>query len=229
MLRAWLHCRTLTMIMPLNDIEIGRSSGARGKRMGGYSMIELIIVVVVIGILSAISIPYLYNYKKLYKTEDQAIKVMDLMREAGQLALTKRRTVRLDIDMSNSAAPFVRMRDNAGATNILDKTIPLEPFKEVRMDVAPTGIAIPNPPNYPLATLTGGVWTLRFRSDGSVVNAAGIPMSGTLLFWPPKAVPYNASDLTPRRNTEIRAVTIFGGSAGIRFWRHDGTTFVPWQ
>jgi prepilin-type N-terminal cleavage/methylation domain-containing protein len=214
------------MIMPLNDIEIGRSSAVRGKRMGGFSMIELIIVVVVIGVLSAISIPYLYNYKKLYKTEDQAIKVMDLMREAGQLALNKRRTVRLDIDLSNSAAPFVRMRDNAGATNILDKTIPLEQFKEVRMDVAPTGITVPNPPNYPLATLTGGVWTLRFRSDGSVVNAAGIPMSGTLILWSPRSVPYNASDLTPRQLTEIRAITVFGGSGAVRYWKHNGTAFT---
>ena len=192
-------------------------------------MIELIVVFVVLGILTAISIPYLYQYKKAYKTEDQAIKIMDLMREASQLALTKRRTIRLDIDLSNAGSPFVRMRDNGGATNILDKTIPMETSSEVRMDVAPTGVTVPTPPNYPIRTATGAVWTLLFKSDGSVVNAADIPISGTLLLWPPQKVPYDPVDLTPRQLTEVRAITIFGGSGGIRYWRHNGTTFLASQ
>ena len=215
--------------MSHSDIESGRIDPTRRKRMSGFSMIELIVVLVVLGILTAISIPYLYNSKKLYKTEDQALKIMDLMREAGQLALTKRRTIRLDIDLSVPANPVVRMADDGGATNILAKTIPLEPANEVRMDVLPAGVTVPNPPNYNLATLAGGIWTLRFRSDGSVGTAAGIPISGTLVLWPPSTVPYNPSDLTPRSLSQVRAITVFGGSGAVRYWKHNGATFVASQ
>ena len=90
-------------------------AGIKG-RTGGYSLVETVIAMVILLILTAVSLPYIVNYKRLYKTEDQAIKVMDLMREAGQLALTKRRTIRVDIDLSNPANPVIRMADNSGAT-----------------------------------------------------------------------------------------------------------------
>lgn len=212
------------------NVGITRTSVPRVWVASGFSLIELLMVSAVLLILTAISIPYLYNYTKLYKTEDQALRVMDLMREAAQISLTKRRTIRLDIDLSDAARPVMRLTDeNGAATDVLAKTIPLEPFSEVRMDVAPLGITVPAPPNYATATLVGGVWTLRFRSDGSVLNAANIPISGTLFFWPPRAVPYNAADLTPRNKAEVRAITLFGGSGAVRYWKHTGTTFVASQ
>ncbi len=217
------------MIMSPSDIEIGRIGASTRKRMSGFSLIELVIALGVVSILTAISIPYLYQYRKLYKSEDQAIKIMDLMREAGQIALTKRRTIRLDINISNPANPVVHLTDEAGAaTDVLAKTIPLEPFNEIRMDVAPAGVTKPNPPNYADVAFTAGVWSMRFKSDGSVRNAADIPISGTLYVWPPKTVPYNSADLTPRL-TEVRAITIFGGSGAVRYWKHNGTAFVPFQ
>lgn len=208
--------------MSHRDIENVRMKATRRKRTSGFSMIELIVVMVVLGILTAISIPYIYNYNRLYKSEDQALKVMDLMREAGQLAITRRRTIRFDIDLAQNA---VLMRDDSGATDILVKRIPLEPVNEVRMDVVPAGVTAPNPPNYTDAAYVGNVWTLRFRSDGSVVNAALIPVSATLYIWPP----VTPGSTTPRTRSEIRAITMFGGSGAVRYWKHDGTAFVPYQ
>lgn len=52
----------------------------------GLSLIEILIVMGVIALLSAISLPYIYGDRKLYKSEDQTLKVIDLMREASQLA-----------------------------------------------------------------------------------------------------------------------------------------------
>ena len=40
-------------------------------------------VLVIVGLLSAFSFAYMYNYTRMYKTEDQSIKVMDLLREAA--------------------------------------------------------------------------------------------------------------------------------------------------
>ena len=196
-------------------------------------MIELVVVLGIIGMLSAVSLAYMYNYKRTFKTEDQAIKVMDLMREAAQRALNRRRTVRFEMDVSNVARPVVRLWDENGVgAAVLIKTIPLEPMKEVRMDVAPAGATRPNPPNYADAAYVGNIWTARFRSDGSVVNNADLPISATLYAWRPiseTSQPFSMSNLTPKRLEETRAITVFGGSGAVRYWKHNGTTFVPFQ
>lgn len=198
-------------------------------------MIELLIVVVVITILTAVSIPYLYQYRKLYKSEDQSIKLLDLMREANQLALTHRRTIRLEIDLTDNAVLLID--ENGTAADTLIKTIPIEP--ELRLDAIPSGVNRPNPPNYNDAVfandalghnvgsipVTGHrVWAARFRSDGSAVNAANTPVSSTIYLWPPMT-PGNAA---ARDKKEIRAITMFGGTGAIRYWKYDGANFLPY-
>ena len=208
--------------------------------MNGFSLIELFVVIVIILILTAISIPYVFNYTKLYKSEDQALKVMDLMREAGQLALTRRRTMRLEIDLTDNMI-LVIDENGAGAGDDREiKAIPLQSAGEIRMDQIPSGLAAPNPPTYgdavyaadTIGHLRGAtnvsghnVWAARFRRDGSVVSAAGTPVSANLYIWAPQT----AGSPNPRNNKEVRAITIFGGSGAVRYWRHDGAAFIPYQ
>jgi type II secretory pathway pseudopilin PulG len=228
------------MTMNRNNKKIACISEARKGATGGFSLVELLVVVVIMMILSAISIPYIYNYKKLYKSEDQALKVMDLMREAGQLALTRRRTMRLEIDWTDKMLLIID-ENGAGAGDDLEiKAIPLANEGEIRMDQIPTGLTAPNPPTYSDAvfaadtighlrggaTVTGNnVWAARFKRDGSVVNAAETPVSANLYIWAPLT---GGSD-SPRNNKEVRAITIFGGTGAVRYWKHDGAAFVPYQ
>ena len=119
----------------------------------GFSIIEILIVVGIIAILSAISLPYIVNYKRLYKSEDQALKVVDLMREASQLAVTRRRTFRLEIDLTENAVLIIDERNPDPATLVNEtdvriKKIPLEMVRDIRIDSIPTGVTKPNPPNY---------------------------------------------------------------------------------
>ena len=198
-------------------------------------MPEILTVLAVIAIMSAISIPYIFQYRKVYRSDDQALKIMDLMLEANQLALTRRRTIRFEIDLSDNTAKIID--ENGTPANLLLKSIPLDKTSDVRVDVVPSGITRPNPPNYSDATYaidgighnTGAgsvightVWSARFRRDGSVVNASNNPLSVTLYVWPP----VTGGSLTPRNAKEVRAITLFGGSAAIRFWKHNGSTFV---
>ena len=203
----------------------------------GASVVEIVIVLVIMGILSAISLPYILNYKKLYKSEDQAIKMIDLMREAGQLAITRRRTVRFEIDLTDNAVLLI---DQTTASGTQIKKIPLEMTKDIRVDVIPATVTKPNPPNYNDAayavdavghlvgstTITGHtIWAARFKSDGSVVTAVDVPMSANIYVWPP----VSPGSGTARNKIEIRLITLFGGSGAIRYWKHDGTNFVPNQ
>ncbi len=217
----------------------------RHKAVGGisgFSMTELLVVLGVIGVMSVISLPYIVNYKKAYKSEDQALKVMDLMREAGQQALTKRRTMRFEIDYTTNSVRLISepRPDDAVQQHVLLKKLPLEGTADLRMDIIPAGISKPNPPNYTniaaatdsIGHVDGGtnvtghsVWRARFRSDGSVVNAAGVPINANIYVWPP----ITPGSTTPRNKNEVRAITLFGGSGAIRYWKHNGTSFLPNQ
>lgn len=195
----------------------------------GFSFIELLVVVGLLLAITVISIPYLFSYSRAFKTEDQALKVMDLMREANQLALTRRRTIRLEIDRNNIALPVARLIQEPDE---VIKTIPLESLDQVRMDVAPDGIAAPNPPNYSAAVYTNNVWSIRFISSGAVVGDSGNPVSATLYSWRPiteVSSPFDINNLTPARPEEVRAVTIYGGSGAVRYWKYTGTKWVPSQ
>lgn len=220
-----------------NKKNIGNNA-ARESRMKGVSLPETVIVLVIIGILSAISLPYIFQYRTRYRSEDQALKVMDLMREAGQLAITRRRTFRLEIDRTSNMLLIIDENQAGAADDREIKAIPLDPTGEVRMDVTPTGVTRPNPPNYPDAVFAadttghqrGGttvinntVWAARFNRNGTVVNSAGNPVSATLYLFPPLA----PGSGVPRNIMETRAITIFGGSGAVRYWKHNGTSFVP--
>ncbi len=204
----------------------------------GFSIVELLVVIGVIAILSAISLPYIVNYKTRYKSEDQALKTMDLMREAGQLALTRRRTIRLEIDLTDNAVLLID--ENGSDPDTLIKKIPLESANEVRVDTIPQSVNKPNPPNYSdivfsvdsIGHMAGStpvighsVWGVRFRSDGSVVNATNVLVNSNIYFWPP----VSPGSSTARSLGEVRAVTIAGGSGAVRYWKHNGTTFIPHQ
>ncbi len=205
------------------------------NRQAGASVVEIVIVLVILAILSAISIPYIFNYQKAYKSEDQALKVVDLMREAAQTAINRRRTVRIEIDLTDNAVLLIDQSPTPSGTLI--KMIPLELPKDVRIDTIPATVTKPNPPNFNDAafavdtvghlvggtTVTGhNIWAARFKSDGSVVTAADVPMSANVYIFPPVSF----GSTTARNNVEIRAITLFGGSGALRYWKHDGTNFV---
>lgn len=232
--------RQVRQMINTNDEKIVPAHQTRKSAMSGFSLIELFAVLAVILIVTAISVPYMYNYTKLYKSEDQAIKVMDLMREAGQLALTRRKTMRLEIDLTDNMLLIIDENGAGAADDREIKAIPLYPAGDIRVDQIPSGITKPNPPNYNDAVfaadtighlrgttrITGNnVWTARFRRDGTVVNAAGIPISANLYVWAPVS---NGSP-NPRNNREVRAITIFGGTGAIRYWKHNGAAFVASQ
>lgn len=212
-----------------------------GASASGFSIVELFVVLGVIVVMMVVAVPYFYNYTKLYKSEDQSLKMMDLMREAGQLAISRRRPIRLEIDLTRNVLLLI---DDGTTPGTMIKRIPLERTAEIRVDVRPTGVTNPNPPNYAdiafSVDATGhlengtnvngnNVWACRFRSDGSVVDmapaAAAVPISVNIYVWPP--VTFGST--TPRNIKEVRAITMFGGTGAVRFWKHNGTTFVPNQ
>jgi len=211
-------------------------SAARRDAQAGFSVAELLIVLAVMAILIAISIPMLSSYRKLYRSDDQSKRIMDMMSEAGQTALVKRKTIRFEIDLTDNVMLLI---EDKGPTSpgVLIKKQPLDKTSDLRVDTIPAGVTKPNPPNYNDAVFasdsvghTDGantinahkVWYARFQSDGSVINYSGAPVSANLYIWPPQT----SGSLTPRNKGEVRVITMFGGSGAIRYWKFAGTVFV---
>jgi prepilin-type N-terminal cleavage/methylation domain-containing protein len=203
----------------------------------GFSMVEMLVVVAIVMIMVAVSLPYAVNYRKLYRSEEQALKVIDLIRETSQKALNQRRTFRLEVDATTNTAMIID-ENTSTEPDVLVKTIALDDPAILRMDVEPASIGRPNPPNYPTAVfaddeighMNGGtnvignrVWAAHFRSDGTVVNEGNVPISISLFVFPASS---GSSDV-PTDNKQVRAITIYGGSGAVRYWRYNGTTYNP--
>lgn len=208
--------------------------------MKGFSVTELMIVFVILAIMSAISLPYFFNYRKLYKAEEQSLKLLDLMRETNQMALTRRRTFRFEVDLTANTALIIDENEPGNADDIQIKSIQLEPVSDIRVNQAPAGITTTNLPGYAAAVYANDsighqvpgkprvsgntVWATRFRSDGSVVNTAGVPVSATLYVWEPST----PGATTAKNNNGIRVVTLFGGSGAVRYWKYNNNQFYSY-
>lgn len=232
---------TVMIVNQQNSAEknvVAASRADIGKGNGGYSIIEMLGVAAILVILTAISIPYAYNYNKLYRTEDQALKIIDMMQEAGQRALTRRRTVRFEIDLTENKMHIID-EPTTGPHQLIRSVDLLSPH-EVMVDETPSGITTPSPPDYPIAEFTNDnfghtkpdgsavtgnkVWQARYRSNGSVIgpDSTPVPLNATLILWPPKpGDPTVANSLG-----EVRALTLFAGSGAMKYWKYTGTEFI---
>lgn len=199
----------------------------------GVSLIELMIVLVIITIMTGFSLFYLTGHQKLYKPDEQALRIADVLQEARQRALTQRETIRVEID---TTAGFVRiLEENTPSTATDDKEIrriKLLPSNELRVDAAPSNINYTPPESLPVpiavfrqssypGSINDQVCTIRFQSNGNVVDGgtnttgSGAVATGvTLYIWSPKTSSTGQADIA-------RAITIVGASGSIRFWEFD--------
>lgn len=206
----------------------------------GYSLPELLIVVIIIGILSLFSILYVTASKRLYKVEDQALQVVDILQEAKQRALNERQTMRIEINTVANAV--ILIDENSASAGDSDdreiKRLRIGTSGEVRVGPRPANVNT-NPteptPVEPLAfapsshplTTGNSVGVIRFTSSGVVLSAgsnsigAGATMTGaTVYVWKPRAASPTNSEMT-------RGITVLGPSGTIRTWTYDHATTNP--
>jgi Tfp pilus assembly protein FimT len=199
----------------------------------GFSVAELIVVLALSAIMTTVSLYYLYSHQKLYKPDEQAALLIDMLQEARQRALTEKVTMRVEMDLTDNVARLINEGDATISTD--DKVVrifSLKAVQEVNIEKRPNNVNVsptePSPVNavtfaanstHPLS-LNHKVATLRFRKDGTVYNAgtnalgAGAEMTGATIFlWQPDKSNANNSTIT-------RAITIIGTSGAIRLWNY---------
>lgn len=223
------------------DTDYADPNGSRLHAQKGTSVAELLIVVVVIMIVATFSILSLTGHKAAYKTDDQALQIIDLLRSASLRAVTQRQTIRVEINLTTNN---VKMIDEnlpaSSADDVVVRSMALQNVADVKLNAQPLNVTTlpPSPSNFPTAvyvasvhpsSISNNVFTIRFRIDGTVVNAGTDALganaaitSSTLFIWPP--IP---TDATRARTTgAVRAITIFGPTGNIRLWKYSGTSFV---
>lgn len=185
----------------------------------GFSAIELLIVVAIVIILTAAAVFTLAPQRRAYRTEDAASQVTNFLRDAYQRALSQRQTMSVQIDRANMLIKIIDENRLTIGDEIEVRRAKLN--DEISLNQPAAGAGLVNPPpspyNYPVAGYSNNLWEARFRSDGSVVDAAGNPLSATLFF---SLANMNSSD-----SNLIRAVTLFGPSGSVRVWRYTGQSF----
>lgn len=226
-----------------NTKDVGPAKSVKPFKRGekGFSLIELLIVVALILIMAAVSLFALTGHKAMYKTDDQALQIIDVLRAAALRAVTQRQTIRVEINLTTNRIQVIDENTPAIAgDDVVVRSLTLASVTDVRLNVQPANVmALPAiPSNFPAAVFAtsshpssagNNVCTIRFNRNGTVVNAGtnalganSVITSTTLVIWPPQA-----ADPTRARTTgSVRAITIFGSTGNIRFWQYNGTSFV---
>lgn len=185
----------------------------------GFSLIELLIVVAIVIILTAAAIFTLAPQSRAYRTDDAAGQVSNFLRDAYQRALAQRQTMTVEIDRANKMIRIIDENRLGVGDEIEVRRAKLNDEISLNQPIVAAGLVNPPPApyTYPIAVYSNDLWEARFRSDGSVVDAAGNSLSGTLFF---SLMNMNNSD-----SDLIRAVTLFGPSGSVRIWRYTGVSF----
>ncbi len=244
MLKMFYRRETITCdIIPSRHIYFMKLKKHTNQSEQGISIIEMVIVVAIIGILSAITITTLGARK--YNAENQALTLIDFMREAQQRALSQKKTMRVVINSSDRVINLINENEPADANNdgindaptaANDTIIKSARFADNNMfiGVVPTNMTTSPVELAPVApivfansihplSLGDVVATMRFRSNGTVLNTGNdaigtgaTPTGATLYVWTRRD---SDTSPTPTEADILRSVTVLGSSGSTKLWK----------
>jgi Tfp pilus assembly protein FimT len=215
-----------------------------GTHESGFSVLELLAVVSVIAIMGTMVLFYATAHKKAFQPDEEALQLADMLQEGRQRALTERRAMRVEINLTtNTARLYDENRDATVATDdVLLRAVTLFAANNVRVDTRPSEIGYNPPESLPVnnavfrasvytPSLGQNVCTIRFLANGTAVdagtNAVGagaVPTGLTLHIWSPNKRDPSQSDIA-------RSLTVLGATGVVRLWEfdHSSTATNKWE
>ena len=192
----------------------------------GYSLLETLIVVALIGILTAIALPQLIAERRLSRSAGVTREILSQLRQARQLAMSQRQAFTFQYDDITKQISIIDHNTNVGlllfadpnyADNVGSSVISRTPLATgglVRSEIT-YGIP-PGLPNGPLgdgisiSNMTNNKLNITFQPDGSVIDGAGNPVGYAMFI-------YNSS--APKATA--LAISVVGASGRVKIWRYD--------
>jgi prepilin-type N-terminal cleavage/methylation domain-containing protein len=187
------------------------------RRESGYSLIEMMLVVGIMGVVTAIAVFEIGNSRP-YLIGDGAMRtVIAQMNTARELSITQRRSIQLTF--AGNVMTLIRQNVAVGAAPATTTVLAAVPMEGGVQFGLTTGVP-DTPEGFGLlgsgaaayfGTATTSVF---FTSDGSLISGAGIPVSGTVFLT------------IPNQPRGTRAVTVFGATGRIRGYKWNGAQWV---
>jgi MSHA pilin protein MshC len=191
---------------------------------GGFSVVELVTVLLVAGILTAIAVPQMVSQRRLLRSHAVVRQIATQMRYARQLAMSQRKAFTFQYDdtkkeiviIGNNASGTAVLLDGAYPNNVGSSVLVRTPL--ATSGISTTEITYGIPSGLPATALTDGVSktnltsskiNITFQPDGSVIDAAGNPAS-TAMYIYNNRVPANTA----------AAISVIGASGRVKIWRY---------
>jgi prepilin-type N-terminal cleavage/methylation domain-containing protein len=192
---------------PHSSPTAGDHAGSRVSRArAGFTLIELMVVVGLIGVMSAVAIMVAPSALRSAKADSGGARVMSALRTAREQAIAQRRNVRVDFTAPN-VVTATRVEVPGPATTVLGTTTLEDGVRFLLFAGVPD---TPDAFGNGTAMAFGTATSYFFTSEGTFVDQNGDAVNGTVFLG--------------RVNDPLsaRAVSLFGPTALIRLWRWDG-------
>jgi prepilin-type N-terminal cleavage/methylation domain-containing protein len=220
------------VLIAIRAESVNMSRQCRGPR-SGFSITELVVAVCVISILAGMAVLNTKGTFQNYKANAARDQVVTQLRLARELAITKRRNVRVDFIAPNQIQTTVQYR-NGETPGPAIAPIYLNNAEQgggngaqfyVFPSLPDTPMSFGNTQAVSLSQPSGaGAWTVMFTTSGSLVGTS----STTSLDIVGNSNPVNASIFIgiPSTTSSARAVTVLGATGRVRSYMWDSTNWT---
>ncbi len=208
------------------------------RKQKGFTFIEIIVVLVILGILTALTLTSLNPNRRMVKTDDAAASIYNIMRQARIQSISRRQFYAAVINsaptdqvvtLPNTDTP-VTMTFLAQSISLVDmgqlntsdekiiltKQLPPDVIVNASFFSAPPNIDFPAPErSFSKFDFSTGAYVTYFDPAGRAVNAStGTGTQNYSIFY------FSSFDIDDTKfPTLLRAVTLYGATGGLKFWR----------
>ena len=152
----------------------------RRRLQQGFTLMELLIVIAIVGIISAIAAPAIFNIHDRYQLRASATEVLSAFKKAQSEAV--KRNTRVGITMNTGTGVCTVFVDDGGTLGVGANNIKQDSTEQtVYSTTAQTGISLANDGTspFPLVPLGSGNPSMEYSSAGFPINTGILIISGS--------------------------------------------------
>ncbi len=186
----------------------------RWRRDAGFSITEVLIVVALVGILSAMAIPISRGFIRSSSADSSVVQLQAAIDVAHDRAVAERRNFVLTLTAPRTVQ--ISRQEIDGAGNVTGTTLVETYGLENNQQLLRFPGMADTPDAFGGATAINftGTAPVMFTSDGSLVDSNGDVVNGSIFIG------------TPNEPMSARAVTVFGVTGLMRAWKWRGSQWM---